>query len=341
MEQIEADVCVVGAGYAGLHRRPAAAAGRAGRGRARGARPHRRPRVDAARATAAPRSTWAAPSSARTRTALALAEEMGVDALPHQRAPATRSSPPAARCGATRRTRRRASTRWRWPASGRRCSASTAMAKTVPVDAPWDAPKARSGTPRRRPRGCPGATCPPGRARHARGDAAGRSSARDLVRGVAAQRAVPHPVGRRAAPVHVDRGRLPALPGRRRAPRRSRSGSPTSSATRVAPRGAGATVRQHDDRRRGGRTERATVNARRRRDGHPAGARRPRPLRPGAARPTRRCCSTRCRPAPRSRRWPCTTSRSGGATACAVRRWPPTTPFEVTLDTSPPRATSA
>ena len=82
MEQIEADVCIVGAGYAGLtaarrlvqagrqwwcSRRATASAAACGPGRAR----------------AAPRSTWAAPSSDRTRTERsALAAEMGVELYP-------------------------------------------------------------------------------------------------------------------------------------------------------------------------------------------------------------------------------------------------------------------
>ena len=62
------------------------------------------------------------------------------------------------------------------------------------------------------------------------------------------------------------------------------------------------------------------------RPGAATGAGRRHPLRTRAARPTTPCSSIRCPPAPRSRWWPSTTSRSGAPTASRAPPWRPTTP---------------
>ena len=107
--------------------------------------------------------------------------------------------------------------------AGQAIARMNAMAKKVPVDAPWEAPRPPRGTRTRCGRGSAGRSVPDQAGpRPRRGDGTGLLRRRPL-RGLAAQLALPRPLRRRHRVADEHRGRLPGLPvrGRRRAdPRR-------------------------------------------------------------------------------------------------------------------------
>ena len=108
----EADVCVVGAGLAGLTAaRRLTQAGQLGR-RARGPRPGRRAGVDPDEPRAACRSTWGAASSARTTTACTRWPRRWASPRSRPSSTATTCWPPAGRSAATAATSP-GSARWR------------------------------------------------------------------------------------------------------------------------------------------------------------------------------------------------------------------------------------
>ena len=170
-----------------------------------------------------------------------------------------------------------------------------------------------------------GARADPARPRPDRGHRAGLLRRRP-VRGLAPQLALPGALGRRYRVADEHRRGVPG-----RAVRRRRGADPRchgGAARRCRGAGDAGDGRARDGGPGGG-------------DG--AGAERAAPCRPGVSswpcrvpwrpasastpccRPTMRCCCTRCPPAPRSRWSPSTTNPSGAATACRAPPWPPTT----------------
>ena len=285
MEHLDADVCIVGAGYAGL-----TAARRLDQAGRHVVVLEARDRVGGRVWTRSGEGgtpldmggTFLGPHQDR---ALGLAAEMGVDLYPHQRQ--RRLAPGVRRSAAPLRGGQDAADQP--PGAGQlrpgHAAGSTAW--------PRRSPSMRRGTRRRPPSGTPRtaaawlsrANVPTSRgARHARGDPAHPLRLAPL-RGVLAQRAVPHQVGRRADPLHVRSRAVTSTSRCTAAPSRSPSAWRTTSATSIR-LGRARAVRAPARRRRRRSAREAVDGGGAPGRGHdPAVARRPHvALRPAAAR---------------------------------------------------------
>ena len=147
-DEVEADVCVVGAGLRGAHRGAAAQPGRQVGRRARGARPRRRPHLDrAARRRHADRPRRRVARRRKHDAIFGLAGEVGVDDVQDVGRRARTCSSTATGPAATRASSRRSA---RSRSSRSRCAQLKIdrMAKQVPLDAPWTAKRAAEWDPR-------------------------------------------------------------------------------------------------------------------------------------------------------------------------------------------------